>query len=148
MIVCATAMEDTSVQYCAPYAIVTFSIGVLKQMTFSPPLPQSKAEALELIVMADYLVVYALYDDSVEPFWDEVEYIGHAHPDRGYFALIQPLDQIHGINGLAFTLTDALARRIAQEDEDTIIEELTQVLRAIYSNQNIPEPSSIHFMDW
>ncbi len=44
--VCATAVRDgESEEYCAPYAIVSFSINVVKRMEFSPPLPEEKMTA-------------------------------------------------------------------------------------------------------
>ncbi len=96
--------------------------------------------------MADYLILYAVYD--VAPFWDNNEFVGHVHPNRGYFPIFQPLHGSHGINGLSFTFTDENARRIAQADEASIKQEITQVLRAVYRNNAIPEPSTILFMDW
>lgn len=145
--VCASAMENgESTEYCAPYAIVSFSIGAVKQMTFSPALPEDKLNALDLVLMADFLIVYAMYD--VDRFWDDVEYIGHVDRNRGYFPIIQPLHRVRGINGLAFTLTGQTARRLVQDSEESIKAEITQVLRAIYNNDSIPEPSNIIFMDW
>ena len=70
--VCATATENGEVQqYCAPYAIVTFSFGVLRQQSstlFSPPLPELKTNALDFIVMVFYQIIYTEFD---ERFWDD-----------------------------------------------------------------------------
>ena len=47
---CAVTLEAGSLkQYCAPYAIVTFSVGALKAKTakFTPELPKEKQNAID-----------------------------------------------------------------------------------------------------
>ena len=146
--VCATATENgQETTYCAPYAIVTFSLGVLKEGSstlFSPPLPEAKVNALDLAVMAFYGVIYAEFD---ERFWDTgYEYIGHVSPNRGYFPLILVLPQSFGAT-IVFHVTDDEALRLATLSEDTLKTEIFQVLRSIYGD-NATEPNRVLMMPW
>ena len=145
--VCASVLQDsTATRYCASYTIVTFSVGVLQdEDLFTPPLPEAKAENLDLIGMANFSLIYAVYEET---FWDpDAEYIGRADTERGRFPLIQQLDRTHGINALAFILTGEESKRVASEDTDTISQEITTMLRSIYGD-SVPEPSTILFRDW
>ena len=146
--VCATATENGEVQqYCAPYAIVTFSIGVLRQQSstlFSPPLPESKTNALDFIVMVFYHIIYTEFE---ERFWDDSEYIGHVHPDRGYLPIIQTVPQSRGVNATALHVTDSLALRLTTLSDDAIKAEIMPVFRSIYGN-DVPEPNRIISMPW
>ena len=142
--VCASVLQDsTATRYCASYAMVTFSVGVLQgEDLFTPPLPEAKAENLDLIGMANFSLIYAVYEET---FWDrDAEYIGRADTERGRFPLIQQLDRTHGINALAFILIGEESKRVASEDKDTISQEITTVLRSIYGN-SVPEPATILF---
>ncbi len=146
--VCATANENGGVtQYCAPYAIVTFSVGVLKQGSatlFSPPLPAAKVNALRFIVNAFYFIIYSEFD---ERFWEEYQFIGHVHPERGYFPIIQTLSQSRGVNATAMHVVADQAFRLAALSEDALKAEVTQVFRNIYGD-DVPEPNRIVNMPW
>lgn len=139
--VCASALESgVSTRYCAPYGIVTFSLGVLKQqqMLFSPPLSDAKREALELFNMSMLQIVYAVYD---ERFWDDnVQSIGHVHPDRGYFPVIlSALHQARSLNLTGFYFDGNIGEDISQQ--------ITQLFRSIYGD-SVPEPSTVIYHDW
>ena len=147
--VCATATEDgEETMFCGRYAIVTFSVGVLGQSLstlFSPPLPQEKQDAFDFIVSSFLSHVFALYD---ERFWDSgYEFIGHVHPQRGYFANFLILPESRGVNATLLSLTEDISRRVDSLSDDDLKEEITQVFRNIYGN-NIPEPNRIVRMLW
>lgn len=141
--VCATANENGQVtRYCAPYAIVTFSLGVLQQgvsTLFSPPLPEAKANALNLNAMAFYYIIYTVFD---ERFWDDYEYIGHVHPERGYFPVIVNVPPAYGVNATAMHVNEEVAVRLAGLSEDDLRAEVTQVFRSIYGD-SVPEPNRV-----
>ena len=84
--VCAQTLESGSLrQYCAPYAISTFSVGVLKAKTvkFTPELPKEKQEAISHLYDGLYLKIFQEFEKT---FWPtDVNYILHADPDRGHF---------------------------------------------------------------
>ena len=68
--VCATAVENGETrQYCAPYAIHTFSIGSLQFGTvqFEPELPEQKIFAYNQLNMAPFLKIWVLFNET---FWD------------------------------------------------------------------------------
>ena len=69
--VCVTTISNGSTkQYCASYAIVTFSIGVLQSPSvntlFEPDLPQSKVDVINKFSMAHYLKIFAEFPSM---FW-------------------------------------------------------------------------------
>lgn len=146
--VCVTVSENGGTsQYCAPYAIVTFSVGVLREQAatlFSPPLPQTKLDALDRIVMAYHSVVISVFS---ERFWNESEFVYHIHPDRGYFANIQILPESRGFNATVLHITDTLVSRLAGVSDEALKQEVTQLHRNIYGD-NVPEPSRILHMPW
>lgn len=146
--VCVTTNENGGInQYCAPYAIVTFSVGVIKQGSstlFSPALPPAKVNALNFIVTAFYFIVFAEFN---ERFWDDYQYIGHIHPDRGYFPVIQILPQSFGVNATAMHVAEDLAIRLTSLSDDDLKAEITEVFRGIYGD-NVTEPNRVLTMRW
>ena len=83
-----TLFNGQTKQYCANYAIITFSIGVLQSeeinMKFEPDLPQWKQDVINTFSMAHYLKMYAEFHTV---FWDDVEFIAHISDVRGYLPL-------------------------------------------------------------
>ena len=146
--VCVTTTENgRETQYCASYAIVTFSVEVLRQQgptLFSPPLSEAKRNALNLIRMGFYYIIITEYERK---FWDDIQFIGHIHPTRGYFPVVIPVHESFGVNATAVHVTDELAFRLARLSDDDVIAEITQVLRNIYGN-NVPTARNIIRMSW
>ena len=105
--------------YCASYAIVTFSIGVLQSedinMKFEPDLPQWKLDVINMFSMANYLKIFAEFPTV---FWDNVEFIAHAANKRGYFPLFlsQNLFLSPESHVLQITLTGEIADRVALQN--------------------------------
>ena len=107
-------MEKT---YCAPYAILTFSLGVLQsesfQQSIDPPLPAWKLDAIAGIGFATFLAISAEFESN---FWsrDSVRFIGRADPERGHFVLIENYAETFAShpNILVFTLTGPQARAL------------------------------------
>ena len=148
--VCVEVTErGEAVQYCAKYAIVTFSVGVLQARAhdlFQPSLPESKLEVINSFTMVHFLKVYTLFESV---FWDSVEYIGYVDDTRGYFPSIQPLNQFlpNNLAVLLFTITEGEADRIVRQPEANTIAEIQAILSTIY-NTTIPEPIKILVPDW
>ena len=136
--------------YCASYAIITFSIGVLQSegvnMKFEPDLPQWKLDAINMFSMAHYLKIFANFPTK---FWDDVEVIAHASSERGYFPLFisQNIFLPPGSNILHITLTGEIADRVTLQNETDTKAELVEVLRGIYGN-SVPEPTNFILIDW
>ena len=151
--VCVEAIENgESRKYCAPYAISTFSIGVLQYFErngqFDPQLPEKKLDVINTFNMAHFLPIFAEFNNS---FWDDVEYIGYVSEERGYFSLFQPLDTFldgDDVHVLLATFTDEIANRLAHQPIENSTAELVQVLRTIYGSENVTEPTNVLIPDW
>ena len=147
--VCATTTEaGTLRRYCAPYAIATFSIGVLRAKTvkFTPDLPQEKQNAINNLYDALYLKIFLEFEET---FWQtDVNYIFHADPDRGHFFHFQSLSQdLPGSNILMATVTGRWATAVYNQTTDATKSQIMQVLRKVYGSQ-IPDPVGVTIPDW
>ena len=145
-----TYNNGTMNSYCAAYAIVTFSIGVLQSegvnMKFEPDLPRWKRDAINMFSMAHYLKIFAEFPTK---FWDDFEFIGHVSSERGYFPLFLSQNKFlsPGSNVLHITLTGETADRVALQNETDTKAELVQVLRGIYGS-SVPEPTNLILSEW
>ena len=145
-----TVYNGQTKQYCANYAIITFSIGVLQSeeinMKFEPDLPQWKLDVINRFSMAHYLIMYAEFPTV---FWDDVEFIGHVSDVRGYIPLFlsKNLFLPPGNNVLQITATGEIADRLFLQPENDTINEIVQVLRGIYGS-NVTEPMAFLRSEW
>ncbi|KAF8527027.1 amine oxidase [Hysterangium stoloniferum] len=137
----------------ADYAICTFSVGVLQNddVTFSPPLPAWKQEAIYGMNMAVYTKIFLVFNTT---FWSPTQFQLYADPSkRGYYPVWQSLDLptfLPGSHVLFSTVTGRESIRIErQSDEDTKVE-MMAVLRSMYGQNGtqIPDPVQIHFKRW
>lgn len=148
--VCAKTSESgTLQQYCAPYAIVTFSVGVLKAKTvkFTPDLPQAKQKAINLLYDGLYLKIFLEFNKT---FWQtDVNYIFHADPERGHFYHFQTLSQdLTGHpNILMATVTGRWAAAVYNQTADATKSQIMNILQKLYGSQ-VPDPISITIPDW
>ena len=150
--VCATATENGKERkYCAPYAIITFSIGVLQSdesnVSFVPDLPASKLDVINQFCMAHYLKLFVEFNES---FWDDVACIGYVDDVRGYFPTIQPLNIYPGYrnaNIVFLTVTDDIATRIVRQSKEETKAEVKQILQNVYG-PSVPDPINIILPDW
>ena len=149
--VCAVTLEAGSLkQYCAPYAIVTFSVGALKAKTakFTPELPKEKQNAIDnLYPLGLFLKIFLEFGET---FWeDDVNYIIQADPVRGHFCHFQSLTQnLPGSsNVLMATVTGRWATAVYNQTEDATKSQIMEVLQRLYSTK-IPDPIGITIPDW
>ncbi|GJJ15506.1 hypothetical protein Clacol_009784 [Clathrus columnatus] len=115
----------------ADYAICTFSVGVLQNndVTFSPPLPDWKQEAI------DGMNMYQIYADPSK---------------RGFYTVWQSLDLpnfLPGSHVLFVTVTDRESIRIERQNDAETQAEIMSVLRSMYG-PDIPEPTQFLFKRW
>ena len=91
--VCATATKDGEErEYCAPYAILTFSVGEITNnvINFIPKLPLAKRLELQRLEMANFLKIYIEFNET---FWDTgVEFIYYLDEVNGreYYPAFTP----------------------------------------------------------
>lgn len=132
---CVCAVSDNSTKFCGKYGLATFPIGVLKNessVTFDPPLPQAKLNAMELFTSALYLNIFVEFNVT---FWDNLQYIFRASQMRGDYSVFQPLSILPSSpNVLLVTLTGNTARRVAAQNINTTKQEIMAAVKSIYPN--------------
>lgn len=136
--------------FVADYVLCTFSSGVLASdaITFDPPLPEWKQEAIYKNPMSVYTKIFLKFPRK---FWDDHEYILHASKTRGYFPILQDLDRPgmlpSGSGILLITVTGDEGRRIEKQTDEETKAEIMTTLKKIYGEE-IPNPSAIFYHRW
>lgn len=136
--------------FIAKYALVTFSIGVLKSglVQFIPELPPWKLEAIFKLNMVIYTKIFLKFPKK---FWDDNEYILYASKRRGYYTMMQNLEADarlpKGTNILLITVTGEESIRLEYQTKEQTQTEIMQVLKNMYG-PNIPDPLGIYYPKW
>ena len=148
------AVQDKK-KYCASYAILTFSMGVLQAairgdanaVTFTPKLPKELEDAINNVTVIHFVKIFLQFN---EPFWDESEkhqqFIGYASETRGNFPVFFTVKSIP--NTIHVHVTEDLALRVQKQDKETTTNEIMAILRQIYKGKVIQDPISIEISDW
>ncbi|CEJ92889.1 hypothetical protein VHEMI08516 [[Torrubiella] hemipterigena] len=136
----------------AAYAICTFSVGVLQSDTinFSPKLPEWKQTAIEKFSMGTYTKIFLQFNET---FWPEdTQYFMYASPTtRGYYPVFQSLSTegfLPGSNIIFATVVTEESYRIEQQTDKQTKDQVVQVLREMYPNVTIPEPTAFYYPRW
>ncbi|KAL6366047.1 hypothetical protein LRP88_00142 [Fusarium phalaenopsidis] len=136
----------------ADYAICTFSVGVLQNdvITFEPELPRWKQEPIQQFQMGTYTKIFMQFNES---FWPkDTEFFLYADPkERGYYPLFQALDApgfFEGSNVLFGTVTGQQSYHAEQQSDEETLEEIMEVLRTIFPDTEIPEPTAFMYPRW
>ncbi|CBI24940.3 hypothetical protein VitviT2T_020541 [Vitis vinifera] len=141
--------EDGCV-YEADYVILSVSIGVLQSdlITFRPPLPRWKTEAIEKCDVMVYTKIFLKFPYKFWPCGPGKEFFIYAHERRGYFTFWQHMENAYpGSNILVVTLTNGESKRVeAQSDEETL-KEAMGVLRDMFG-PDIPNATDILVPCW
>lgn len=142
--VCVNTTENgTKVCYCAPFAVLTFSIGSIrfnKGLKFFPPLPTWKSNLLARVTMALYLKIFLEFNDT---FWDtQADFITHIDEKRGYFINFQSLS-IPGKPSILFTtVTGDQAQLVYNQTVEKTTNDIMTILRGIYG-ESVPDPLQV-----
>ena len=146
--VCVTVTKyQSNHKYCATSAILTFSVGVLKNnhIKFNPIVPSSKLAAISKIGVGYYLKVFLEFSET---FWgkDDVSTILHVSTKKGYYVHFQSLMQnLHGKPPILIaTLTGESVCNLSSND---IKYQVVQVLIKIFG-PSVPEPTAVTIPDW
>ncbi|KAI3445051.1 hypothetical protein Pfo_001716 [Paulownia fortunei] len=141
--------EDGCV-YEANYVILSVSIGVLQShlISFSPPLPRWKTEAISNCDIMVYTKVFLKFPHKFWPCGPGKEFFIYAHERRGYYTFWQHMENAYpGSNILVVTLTNGESKRIeAQSDQETM-KEAMEVLRNMFGH-DIPDATDILVPRW
>lgn len=136
----------------AAYAICTFSLGVLQNqgVDFSPELPDWKQTAIHKFNMGTYTKIYMQFNEA---FWpDDTQYFLYASPTtRGDYPVFQSLSTegfFPGSNILFVTVVEDQAYRVERQTDSQTKEEVLSVLRQMFPDKNIPEPTAFFYPRW
>ncbi|KAL3611354.1 hypothetical protein D5086_002374 [Populus alba] len=136
--------------YEANYVILSVSIGVLQSdlISFKPPLPRWKTEAIEKCDVMVYTKIFLNFPYKFWPCGPGKEFFIYAHERRGYYTFWQHMENAYpGSNILVVTLTNGESKRVeAQSDKETL-EEAMGVLRDMFG-PHIPNATDILVPRW
>lgn len=144
-------MEDGSCVE-ADYAICTFSLGVLQNdaVNFSPAFPEWKDTAIATFQMGTYTKIFYQFNET---FWDpDTQYFLYASPtQRGYYPVWQSLSTegfMPGSNIIFATVVGRESYRIEAQDDEITKQEGLEVLREMFPDADIPEPTAFMYPRW
>ncbi|CAK7225626.1 polyamine oxidase1, flavin-containing amine oxidoreductase [Sporothrix eucalyptigena] len=136
----------------AEHAICTVSLGVLQNdvIEFSPPLPRWKVDAIESFEMGTYTKIFFQFNET---FWDEeMQFLLYADPQvRGYYPVWQSLDApgfLEGSHILFVTVVGSESYRVEQQSDEVTQAEAMAVLRSMFPNITVPEPTAFLYPRW
>ena len=147
MSVCVMATKDGEVrEYCAPYAILTFSVGtgeiVNNVVTFVPELPLAKWLEMQRLEMANFLKIYVEFNET---FWDTgVEFTCYVDEINGreYYPVFTPRGEflpnkppILEAYMQYYYLFGDTALRVAHQNLEITKEQIAEVMRNIYGEK-------------
>ncbi|KAF8263148.1 amine oxidase [Lactarius quietus] len=134
----------------AQHAICTFSVGVLQNedVQFDPPLPEWKVEAIHNLTMATYTKIFLQFP---EKFWFDTQFAVYADNERGRYPIWQSLDLddfVPGSGVIFATVTGDFSKRVEAMPDAQVQFEVMEVLRTMFPNVTIPEPTAFLFPRW
>jgi polyamine oxidase len=141
----------------AAYAICTFSLGVLQRsvlhqdaVKFTPALPAWKQTAIQKFSMGTYTKIFMQFPKT---WWPEnTQYFLYADPSlRGWYPIFQSLsmpDFLPGSNIMFVTVTNEFAWRVEKQSDEQTQKEVMEVLRKMWPDIEIPEPTSFLYPRW
>lgn len=131
----------------ADYALVTVPLGVLKagNITFSPPLPSRKSDAIQRLGMG---VLNKCYLRFPAAFWDQgSDLLGFIPQAKGQWVEFLNIYKYTGSPILLGFNADSFGREIEIWTDEDIVASAMQTLRIMYGNE-IPAPDSWLVTRW
>lgn len=136
----------------AQYAICTFALGVLQNdvVSFEPELPRWKREAIAQFQMGTYTKIFYQFNET---FWPrDTQFFLYADPTtRGYYPVWQSLSTegfFPGSNIIFATVVDQQSHRIEKQSDEATKEEGLAVLRNMFPDVDVPEPTAFMYPRW
>lgn len=133
--------------FTADYALVTLPVGVLQSgtVTFEPPLPPAKQQALGRLGMG---LLDKLYLRFPEVFWEEESHLlGYMAAEKGQWGEWLNLYALLGEPILLGFNAGSYGRQLEALTDEQITAEAMRVLRTIYG-ADIPNPTSALVTRW
>lgn len=147
-----TVYADDGSCVSAAYAICTFSLGVLQNdaVQFSPELPKWKETAIQKFSMGTYTKIFFQFNET---FWpQDKQYFLYASPTtRGHYGLWQSLSGpgfLPGSNIIFVTVIHDESYRVEQQSDEETKQEALDVLRDMFPDKEIPEPTAFMYPRW
>lgn len=144
-------MEDGSCVQ-AEQAICTFSLGVLQRdaVAFEPALPAWKKDSIHTFQMGTYTKIFMQFNET---FWDpDTQFFLYADPlTRGRYPIWQSLSTtgfLEGSNVLFVTVVGQESYRIEQQSDEETQKEVMEVLRTMFPEIDVPEPTAFLYPRW
>ncbi|MCC6905091.1 MAG: FAD-dependent oxidoreductase [Anaerolineae bacterium] len=134
-------------EFEADAVVVTLPLGVLKRelVTFEPPLPEQKGDAIACMGMGVLNKVYLRFDTV---FWDqESHFIGYIPERKGEWAEWLNIYRYTQLPILLGFNAGAYGAAIEETSDETIVSAGMATLRAIYGD-GIPEPTGVLITRW
>ena len=140
--------------YCAKYALVTFSIGVLQSpnlVQFVPPLPAQKRAVINFFPMGLVDRIFLKFNHT---FWANVPFIDRVDSFLGRFAAFQPFDNVRynisktNHHVIVWSFTDKAADVISSQPTSVTKREALDVLHEMFPQASIPEPEEFLITNW
>lgn len=145
------AMQDGSCIEAA-HAVCTFALGVLQNeaVEFQPALPRWKNDSIQAFQMGTYTKIFMQFNTT---FWDpNTQFFLYAdETDRGRYPIFQSLSTpgfLEGSNILFVTVVAQEAYRIEQQTNEETQQEVMEVLRAMFPDTHVPEPTAFLYPRW
>lgn len=144
-------LEDGSCIQAA-HAVCTFALGVLQNdaVEFEPALPSWKNESIQAFQMGTYTKIFMQFNET---FWDpDTQFFLYADDtDRGRYPIFQSLSTpgfIEGSNIFFVTAVAQEAYRIEQQSDEETKAEVMGVLRTMFPDIDVPEPTAFLYPRW
>lgn len=143
----------------ADFVLVTVPLALLqrREIHFSPPLPQSKLDALQQLGAG---IIEKVALKFSQPFWSgqvtSADFFGHvpASPEqRGLFSVFFDLSPRVQVKKnptyvlMTYVSGDAI-KLIADKTDDQVVHMCMQVLRGIFRDQKVPDPVGFLVTHW
>lgn len=145
-----TVTAEDGCVYEANYVILSVSIGVLQSdlISFRPPLPRWKTEAIEKCDVIVYTKIFLKFPHKFWPCGPGQEFFIYAHERRGYYTFWQHMENAYpGSNILVVTLTNGESKRVEAQSNQETLKEAMEVLRDMFG-PNIPNAIDILVPRW
>ncbi|WP_153806672.1 FAD-dependent oxidoreductase [Nocardia sp. SYP-A9097] len=139
-------VETDQGSFSADRVLVTVPLGVLKTdaITFDPPLPAAKQQAIRTLGMGLYNKLFLRFDHR---FWDDADMILEYGLAQEPVAAWFPLHRVSGVPMIVALRGGSVARRIETLDDTATVTEAMTALRAIWGDR-VPEPLAHKVTRW
>ncbi|CAH1801805.1 unnamed protein product, partial [Owenia fusiformis] len=133
--------------YKADYVLLTVCSHLLAQDIIEMELPRWKKEAIYAVQQTYRAKIFMKFEHK---FWDDNAYILYPSEVKGYYTIWQDLEALGVVpersNILLVTLVGDQAVRVSTLHADVVRREATAVLRLMYGDDAVPNPTDFLFV--